>query len=152
MAVPPTRCWANLTSRGIQPTRPPSATNSSTISTTRSRRGKTSVSWGSMADTGKLIPVSILTQKPDLPRMGEPCVVAHSAPGNEWIKQCSIHTWKLVLALVLSIIRLWSESTGIALSPPSNILHPLLQRPPLRSEEHTSELQSRLHLVCRLLL
>src|SRR5687768_17968473 len=26
------------------------------------------------------------------------------------------------------------------------------QRPPHRSEEHTSELQSRLHLVCRLLL
>src|SRR2546422_8063653 len=26
------------------------------------------------------------------------------------------------------------------------------QRRPLRSEEHTSELQSRLHLVCRLLL
>src|SRR2546429_948625 len=26
------------------------------------------------------------------------------------------------------------------------------QQPPLRSEEHTSELQSRLHLVCRLLL
>src|SRR2546422_10560186 len=25
-------------------------------------------------------------------------------------------------------------------------------RPPARSEEHTSELQSRLHLVCRLLL
>src|SRR2546429_5316098 len=25
-------------------------------------------------------------------------------------------------------------------------------RPPCRSEEHTSELQSRLHLVCRLLL
>src|SRR5687768_17811143 len=27
-----------------------------------------------------------------------------------------------------------------------------LPSPPLRSEEHTSELQSRLHLVCRLLL
>src|SRR2546422_7120853 len=27
-----------------------------------------------------------------------------------------------------------------------------LQKIPLRSEEHTSELQSRLHLVCRLLL
>src|SRR2546429_6212747 len=27
-----------------------------------------------------------------------------------------------------------------------------LRRPGLRSEEHTSELQSRLHLVCRLLL
>src|ERR1041385_7941239 len=26
------------------------------------------------------------------------------------------------------------------------------QSPPFRSEEHTSELQSRLHLVCRLLL
>src|SRR2546429_1777305 len=28
----------------------------------------------------------------------------------------------------------------------------LAARPPARSEEHTSELQSRLHLVCRLLL
>src|SRR5687768_18199529 len=27
-----------------------------------------------------------------------------------------------------------------------------VERPPQRSEEHTSELQSRLHLVCRLLL
>src|SRR2546429_5527586 len=31
-------------------------------------------------------------------------------------------------------------------------LSPLLRSNPLRSEEHTSELQSRLHLVCRLLL
>src|SRR2546422_5307330 len=30
--------------------------------------------------------------------------------------------------------------------------HPQDQRLQLRSEEHTSELQSRLHLVCRLLL
>src|SRR2546422_8045979 len=30
--------------------------------------------------------------------------------------------------------------------------HRAAQRPPGRSEEHTSELQSRLHLVCRLLL
>src|SRR5256884_2531302 len=29
---------------------------------------------------------------------------------------------------------------------------PLAGAPPSRSEEHTSELQSRLHLVCRLLL
>src|SRR2546422_6888895 len=28
----------------------------------------------------------------------------------------------------------------------------VVHRPPARSEEHTSELQSRLHLVCRLLL
>src|SRR2546422_5423162 len=31
-------------------------------------------------------------------------------------------------------------------------LRALVLRIPLRSEEHTSELQSRLHLVCRLLL
>src|SRR2546429_7377987 len=30
--------------------------------------------------------------------------------------------------------------------------HQTAQRPKRRSEEHTSELQSRLHLVCRLLL
>src|SRR5205809_3464116 len=39
---------------------------------------------------------------------------------------------------------------------PHHLLAPLVQslEPPLlsRSEEHTSELQSRLHLVCRLLL
>src|SRR6266436_8927059 len=34
--------------------------------------------------------------------------------------------------------------------PPAAL--PRTTRPPLRSEEHTSELQSRLHLVCRLLL
>src|SRR2546422_1947907 len=30
--------------------------------------------------------------------------------------------------------------------------HPMASCPAMRSEEHTSELQSRLHLVCRLLL
>src|SRR2546429_5279540 len=30
--------------------------------------------------------------------------------------------------------------------------HPQVAQQPARSEEHTSELQSRLHLVCRLLL
>src|SRR5690348_4230397 len=33
-----------------------------------------------------------------------------------------------------------------------DIAIPILQRSPLRSEEHTSELQSPVHLVCRLLL
>src|SRR2546429_3730413 len=38
--------------------------------------------------------------------------------------------------------------------PAASASNPLLQPPlgPPRSEEHTSELQSRLHLVCRLLL
>src|SRR2546429_7014204 len=38
----------------------------------------------------------------------------------------------------------WSENSLKRFWPPTN--------PKLRSEEHTSELQSRLHLVCRLLL
>src|SRR2546422_8341382 len=39
----------------------------------------------------------------------------------------------------------WS-SRSVASAPPAAVV------PPVRSEEHTSELQSRLHLVCRLLL
>src|SRR2546422_5446355 len=39
-------------------------------------------------------------------------------------------------------------ATGLALG----VVFELFQRQPRRSEEHTSELQSRLHLVCRLLL
>src|SRR3989449_8048649 len=35
---------------------------------------------------------------------------------------------------------------------PAQQLAEALQQPAARSEEHTSELQSRLHLVCRLLL
>src|SRR5216684_6980571 len=41
-----------------------------------------------------------------------------------------------------------SHPHGLAPSPP----RPRLHGRPMRSEEHTSELQSRLHLVCRLLL
>src|SRR2546422_2764394 len=36
--------------------------------------------------------------------------------------------------------------------PARHVTYSLHQRIDLRSEEHTSELQSRLHLVCRLLL
>src|SRR2546422_3932685 len=39
-----------------------------------------------------------------------------------------------------------------ALGDLTNALRTLLYLVPVRSEEHTSELQSRLHLVCRLLL
>src|SRR2546422_3763692 len=34
----------------------------------------------------------------------------------------------------------------------THVLHPVAREKKRRSEEHTSELQSRLHLVCRLLL
>src|SRR5687768_17786437 len=42
------------------------------------------------------------------------------------------------------------RSSGITLR--RGAIHVLRQGEELRSEEHTSELQSRLHLVCRLLL
>src|SRR2546429_1673633 len=48
---------------------------------------------------------------------------------------------------------IWSVSTACRRSAPSSV--PRIPAPsarPARSEEHTSELQSRLHLVCRLLL
>src|SRR2546422_3633233 len=41
----------------------------------------------------------------------------------------------------------WSDIT-----PGASYTEPALRRAIVRSEEHTSELQSRLHLVCRLLL
>src|SRR2546429_5827191 len=50
---------------------------------------------------------------------------------------------------LITVIRLLSPK-GLDGYPPSTIHYPLRLR--LRSEEHTSELQSRLHLVCRLLL
>src|SRR2546422_8327107 len=36
--------------------------------------------------------------------------------------------------------------------PTNGAVEPVVAKMPRRSEEHTSELQSRLHLVCRLLL
>src|SRR2546422_7449458 len=45
----------------------------------------------------------------------------------------------------------WSEDVLPRLRPILSVTHLIVYTPP-RSEEHTSELQSRLHLVCRLLL
>src|SRR5256884_2946375 len=44
-----------------------------------------------------------------------------------------------------------TRKTQILLRRP-HLRHPRRSTKPIRSEEHTSELQSRLHLVCRLLL
>src|SRR6266511_2328573 len=44
------------------------------------------------------------------------------------------------------------RSHGRALRPPRTARAPTRHRPAVRSEEHTSELQSRENLVCRLLL
>src|SRR5207253_9695817 len=47
----------------------------------------------------------------------------------------------------------WAPPTGwTAMSPATSTRSRTSARPSIRSEEHTSELQSRGHLVCRLLL
>src|SRR2546422_7203212 len=46
-------------------------------------------------------------------------------------------------------VSIYQEGGGYPVSGPQSVP---LQGPQNRSEEHTSELQSRLHLVCRLLL
>src|SRR2546429_5683961 len=46
----------------------------------------------------------------------------------------------------------WCESHPPACTAPGTRARCLRSTKPIRSEEHTSELQSRLHLVCRLLL
>src|SRR2546429_4666980 len=45
-----------------------------------------------------------------------------------------------------------SRSLPASCPPAPGLFQVPYMSPPLRSEEHTSELQSRLHLVCRLLL
>src|SRR5256884_8472650 len=53
------------------------------------------------------------------------------------------------LAVILPFEEAFFRERGVAAT---FVGHPLKDRTPPRSEEHTSELQSRLHLVCRLLL
>src|SRR2546429_998251 len=52
-------------------------------------------------------------------------------------------------SLVNTCFRLPTERVFTAAAPTSSAKHQIAS---MRSEEHTSELQSRLHLVCRLLL
>src|SRR2546429_7137941 len=73
-----------------------------------------------------------------------------------------IYTLSLHDALPISAHSLWrsTRTTAVATKPKTTVSQPMLRsvcrpiEPPARSrsEEHTSELQSRLHLVCRLLL
>src|SRR5258708_10846824 len=79
---------------------------------------------------------------------------------------CQAMTWRVGASRLPSFMRSflirrqsgeWSEAGAFATPPPSFIGLPegvecLLETAGMRSEEHTSELQSPVHLVCRLLL
>src|SRR3989449_2961617 len=56
------------------------------------------------------------------------------------------------LALVTATASLATHAAGEPFVARREVFEYLLDHPEFRSEEHTSELQSRLHLVCRLLL
>src|SRR2546422_8234077 len=63
----------------------------------------------------------------------------------------SIPRWLMALVAILYVLALVIATTvnlAQAHNPNGNEMYPW----ELRSEEHTSELQSRLHIVCRLLL
>src|ERR1041385_6108261 len=69
-----------------------------------------------------------------------------NAPATPEIYPLSLHD-----ALPISTVASWGRTRSISLRWQPASASPW--RPPRsRSEEHTSELQSRLHLVCRLLL
>src|SRR5205809_5924244 len=76
-----------------------------------------------------------------------------NAPSTTQIYTLSLHD-----ALPIYIAFSMSTDGGLTWSTPIRVNQTPLNIPPLnrqaflRSEEHTSELQSRLHLVCRLLL
>src|SRR2546429_3487650 len=83
------------------------------------------------------------------------CDLRHSARHRETFSPCSRanenrrrrQTPRRVVSRAVS--RLWSFPIRLDPSKAQSRQHPRLAK---RSEEHTSELQSRLHLVCRLLL
>src|SRR3712207_7924488 len=56
--------------------------------------------------------------------------------------RAKIGTWTTAMAII-SAYWFWPSSTEMVIA---------MSRPGMRSEEHTSELQSRQYLVCRLLL
>src|ERR1041385_4425400 len=55
-------------------------------------------------------------------------------------------------ALIITLLLCWSTPLHAQLSDITQPGDPIVPSSNNRSEEHTSELQSRLHLVCRLLL
>src|SRR2546422_6393901 len=65
---------------------------------------------------------------------------------RSWCADCRCRQWRSDQPYVIS------SETGAAVQREGDRHHPRRHTAGDRSEEHTSELQSRLHLVCRLLL
>src|SRR5687768_17833692 len=59
---------------------------------------------------------------------------------------------RLPLELLNGLPQISAQELRVPIDPVQGARHDVLLRRVDRSEEHTSELQSRLHLVCRLLL
>src|SRR5258707_10490288 len=64
----------------------------------------------------------------------------------------SVLGWAMVATLGLVIAEIVGGFLGHSVALLNDAVHNLSDVPALRSEEHTSELQSRQYLVCRLLL
>src|SRR2546429_8921920 len=89
----------------------------------------------------------------------QPC---KSPPRSLPVRPCPARTAPLFLLLAARLLMLGLSPAALcrralrsaprAPSPARRLPQALFPSPSRRSEEHTSELQSRLHLVCRLLL
>src|SRR2546429_5022845 len=85
------------------------------------------------------LPIPVSTALPIPP----PVSTSDARPVAAWTST-SLVTSRAATALASRPASIWTMTSG-------GLIADLGERPP-RSEEHTSELQSRLHLVCRLLL
>src|SRR2546422_8569950 len=83
--------------------------------------------------------------------------LTYAAPAFAAIRHCTLEKHNVTLVLMPASARrrtaiMPASSIGIFTTMLSAILASSFPSRTIRSEEHTSELQSRLHLVCRLLL
>src|SRR6266498_2343319 len=100
--------------------------------------------------------------------MSEPTASPAPSDGVNSSRACcemapsAVETFVSYTAIATGRLELLTESTSRLVCPPGNVVAPgdiglvhhsgSANSGPKRSEEHTSELQSRPHLVCRLLL
>src|SRR2546422_2129806 len=86
--------------------------------------------------------------------IGEHCTTPYDCPFIErcWPKLPDHHVSKLYRIERKRALELEADGYATIYDLPSDLELSVIHARQVRSEEHTSELQSRLHLVCRLLL